>query len=126
MLTKILCLSLVCSLISIILKPVKAEYSLLVNISFGILFVYYISEPLSEVFLDLGSFSEYIQGGDEIFKRIFRVIIVAYISEIGAEIARSAGEGAIAKKVEIAGRIFAAQIVLPIFTLLMGVIKNVI
>ena len=126
MLAKVICLSLICALISIILKPVKPEYSLLVNLSYGILFVYIVSEPLSEVFLSLGDFSEYIQGGEEIFKRIFRIIIVAYVSEIGAEIARSAGESAIAKKVEIAGRICAAQVVLPIFTLLMSVIKNVL
>ena len=126
MLIKIVFLSIICSLISIILKSVKPEYSLFVSIAFCIIFIHIISEPLADVFIQLGSFSEYIQGGDEMLKRILRIITVAYTSEIAAEISRSAGESAIAKKVEIAGRIYAAQIIMPIFTILMDVIKNVL
>lgn len=126
MLAKVICLSLICTLFSVILKSVKPEYALLVNISFGILFVYFISEPLYEIFLKLDSLSMYIQGGEDILKKIFRIILIAYMTEICAEVARSAGENAIAKKIEIAGRIYSAQIILPVFTILMGVIKNVL
>lgn len=126
MLLKIILLSVVCALISVILKPIRPEYSLLVNISYGIIFVYLICEPLYDVFANLESFSSYIKGGDDILKRIFKIITVAYTSEIVAEICRSAGESSIAKKVEIASRIYAAHIIIPIFSLLMGVIKNVL
>ena len=126
MLIKIILLSFVCSLISVILKSVKPEYSLLTGIVFGVVFVYIISEPLSDIFVELNLFSQYIKGGEDVLKRVFRIITVAYATEIAAEISRSAGEGAIAKKVEIAGRIYAAQIVLPVFSLLMDVIKNVL
>lgn len=126
MFAKLLLLSVICSVVSVILKPVKPEFSILVGLSFAVIFIYSVCEPMSEIFLELSGFSQYIKNGSEILTRVLKIITVAYATEIAAEISRSAGETAIAKKVEIAGRIYAARIVLPIFSLLMDVIKNVL
>ncbi len=126
MIIKIILLAFVSTILSVILKPVKPEYSLLVGIGFAIIFAAMIIEPLSEIFLSVISISVYINGGEEIIKKILKIISIAYLSDICSEICKSAGESAIAKKVDIATRIYIAYTVMPIFVTMMDVIRNVI
>lgn len=45
---------------------------------------------------------------------IFKIVGIAYITEFGVQICRDAGEGAIAAKIELAGKIFITLLAIPI------------
>jgi stage III sporulation protein AD len=45
---------------------------------------------------------------------IFRIIGIAYITEFGAQVCRDAGEGAVAGRVEFAGKIIIMVLAIPI------------
>jgi len=45
---------------------------------------------------------------------ILKVIGIAYIAEFGAQVCRDAGEGAVAAKVELAGKALVLLLALPI------------
>lgn len=45
---------------------------------------------------------------------LLRIIGVAYLAEFGAQVCRDAGEGALAGKVELAGKIFILLLAIPI------------
>ncbi|GAF13664.1 stage III sporulation protein AD [Bacillus sp. JCM 19046] len=45
---------------------------------------------------------------------ILKIIGIAYIAEFGAQIAKDAGQGAIASKIELAGKIFILVLAIPI------------
>ena len=49
----------------------------------------------------------------EDFKSIIKVIGIAYITQFSAEIAKDSGNGAIAKKIELGGKISVLIIMLP-------------
>jgi stage III sporulation protein AD len=53
---------------------------------------------------------------------VLRIIGVAYVAEFGAQIARDAGEGAIAAKVEMGGKILILALAVPI---LLGILQLV-
>ncbi len=45
---------------------------------------------------------------------ILKIIGIAYIAEFGSQIAKDAGQGAIASKIELAGKIFILVLAIPI------------
>ncbi|WP_445509830.1 stage III sporulation protein AD [Rossellomorea marisflavi] len=57
---------------------------------------------------------------------ILKIIGIAYIAEFAAHITRDAGEGAIAAKVELAGKILILAMAIPILTVIIETIINMI
>lgn len=56
-------------------------------------------------------------------KTILKIIGIAYIAEFGAQITKDAGQGAIASKIELAGKVLILLMAIPIIT---AIIKQVI
>lgn len=54
---------------------------------------------------------------------ILKIIGIAYIAEFGAQISRDAGQGAIASKIELAGKVLILLMAIPIIT---AIIQTVI
>ncbi len=50
---------------------------------------------------------------------VLKIIGVAYLAELGAQVARDAGEGAVAAKVELAGKVIILALAVPIFAAVM-------
>lgn len=72
-------------------------------------------------------FSELIEaGGIEplYYKSLIKVIGVAYFTDIISGICRDAGEGAVAAKLEIAGRVMILTLTMPVVVRLIEVIIN--
>ncbi len=70
-------------------------------------------------------FGELIEAGGiepDYYKSVIKVIGVAYFTEIVSGLCRDAGEGAIAVKLEIAGRVCVLVLTMPIVARLMQVI----
>lgn len=57
---------------------------------------------------------------------ILKIIGIAYIAEFGAQIAKDAGQGAIASKIELAGKILIMVIAIPILTSIIEMILSMI
>jgi len=53
---------------------------------------------------------------------IFKIVGIAYVAEFGAQICRDAGEGAIASKVEFAGKVLIMVLATPILLALLNLI----
>ena len=58
------------------------------------------------------------------FKIVIKVIGIAYITQFSVELARDAGEGAIAKKLEFAGKVSVLCIIMPTVIDLLEVITS--
>mgnify|MGYP000850999347 CR=1 FL=1 len=57
---------------------------------------------------------------------ILKIIGIAYITEFGAQVCRDAGEGAIAAKIEFAGKILVMVMAVPIIALVLDTIVKLI
>lgn len=65
------------------------------------------------------------QGGvnSDYLGAVLRIVGVAYLTEFGAQVARDAGEGAVASKVELGGKVLVLTMALPI---LLGILQLVV
>ncbi len=57
---------------------------------------------------------------------ILKIVGIAYIAEFGAQITKDAGQGAIASKIELAGKILILAMAIPILTVIIETIINLI
>ena len=57
---------------------------------------------------------------------ILKIIGIAYIAEFGAQITKDAGQGSIASKIELAGKILILAMAIPILTVIIETIINLI
>lgn len=57
---------------------------------------------------------------------ILKIIGIAYVTEFGAQICRDAGEGAVAGKIEFAGKVLVMILAVPIIALVLDTIVRLI
>jgi len=57
---------------------------------------------------------------------ILKIIGIAYVTEFGAQVCRDAGEGAVAGKIEFAGKILVMVMAVPIIALVLDTIVRLI
>jgi stage III sporulation protein AD len=57
---------------------------------------------------------------------ILKIIGIAYIAEFGAQISKDAGQGAIASKIELGGKILILAMAIPILTALIETILGLL
>jgi len=57
---------------------------------------------------------------------IFKIIGISYVTEFGAQVCRDAGEGAVAGKIEFAGKVLVMVLAIPIIALVLDTILRLI
>ena len=57
---------------------------------------------------------------------IFKIIGISYATEFGAQVCRDAGEGAVAGKIEFAGKVLVMVLAIPIIALVLDTILRLI
>jgi stage III sporulation protein AD len=55
---------------------------------------------------------------------ILKIIGIAYIAEFGAQITKDADQGALASKIELAGKIIILSLAIPILTVVIETVLN--
>ena len=116
---KIIGVGLIGGILSMTVKQYKKEYALLVALATVTVILFFTLDTL-ETAISQNTFSY-----DHVyFTAVMKVVGVAYITQFGAEILRDGGEGAIALKVELAGKVFILGLTLPIVTEFLEVCVN--
>ncbi len=57
---------------------------------------------------------------------VFRVVGMAYVTELGANVCRDAGESALAAQVELAGRVFILIMAVPLILAVLEILSRVL
>ena len=57
---------------------------------------------------------------------LLRIIGIAYIAEFGTQVCRDAGEGALASKVELAGKVMILVLAVPIITTILDTVSRLL
>ncbi len=119
-------IGIIATILSVILRQQKPEFALQVSIVTGLIIFIFVISKLNYVIEVLNNLAKRIDMDLLYFTTILKVIGVAYIAEFGAQIARDAGEGAIASKVELAGKILIMVLAVPVLTSLLDLIIKII
>jgi len=123
---KILVIGIVVSILSVLLKQIKPEYSLIcVLIGSGILIIYIINsfQGILEFFARIVDKT----GIDKsMFTTMLKIIGVGYLIEFAASVCNDSGNSSIADKVVLAGKLIIFALSLPIITDLFNLVMELI
>ncbi|HNU80858.1 MAG TPA: stage III sporulation protein AD [Bacillota bacterium] len=123
---KIVMVGIIAALLAVVLKEEKPEMAVAISIVTGLVIFVFVITKLNSVMTVLKHFAAKANIEVLYFTTILKVIAIAYITEFGAQICRDAGEGAIAAKVEFAGKVLIMVIAIPILAALMDIMIKII
>ena len=123
---KIVMVGIIAALLAVVLKEEKPEMAVAISIVTGLVIFVFVITKLNSVMTVLKHFAAKANVDVLYFTTILKVIAIAYITEFGAQICRDAGEGAIAAKVEFAGKVLIMVIAIPILAALMDIMIKII
>lgn len=123
---KIVMVGIIAALLAVVLREEKPEIAVVISIVTGLVIFIFVITKLNSVMTVLRYFAAKANIDVLYFSTILKVIAIAYITEFGAQICRDAGEGAIAAKVEFAGKVLIMVIAIPILVALMDIMIKII
>ncbi|WP_139192806.1 stage III sporulation protein AD [Anaerobacillus arseniciselenatis] len=116
-------LGLITTFLALVVKEQKPIFAFMLTVFVGVIIfiflidqIYMIVTMLQKIAINANINMVYVQ-------TILKIIGIAYIAEFGAQIAKDAGQGAVASKIELAGKVFILVMAIPIIT---AIIETVI
>ncbi|BBB92909.1 MAG TPA: stage III sporulation protein AD [Methylomusa anaerophila] len=123
---QIIGLGFVVTLLILIVKYQKPELAVQLSLTLAtIIFLMVLSklQVVLELFRDLAEKANISQ---IYLNTILKIIGIAYVTDFGAQVCRDAGEGAVAGKIEFAGKILVMIMAIPIIALVLQTITRLI
>lgn len=115
-------LGLVITILALIIRTQKPEIALFLGLVFGIIIFWLILDKLGEILTVFRHLADDAKIDDLYITSLLKILGIAYITEFGAQICRDAGEGTIASKIELAGKVLILWLALPI---LVGILEAI-
>lgn len=92
----------------------------------GILIFLFLVDEIAKIIQMLEEIATQAKMNMMYFHTILKIIGIAYIAEFGAQIAKDAGQAAIASKVELAGKILILVMAIPILTAVIEMVLSLL
>jgi stage III sporulation protein AD len=108
-------IALVVTVFAVLLREVRPEMALLLALGFGVLIFILVLSKMGAIINLFRDLTHKAQVDELYLLTLLKILGIAYIAEFGAQICRDAGEGTIASKIELAGKILILLLALPIF-----------
>jgi len=122
---QIVAVGIIAGIMSLAIKKQVPEIALLISIAAAVLIFFMILPKLSAVFGVLGTVTDRIRGDMGFIGTLLQITGIAYIAEFGSQICKDAGEGAIATKIELAGKVLIMAASTPIIMALLSMVMQV-
>ncbi len=108
------------------IRPVRPELALLLGATSGALILLGLLPRIAQVIDLLERLAE--KGGVDAgyLGGVLKIVGVAYVAEFGAQVARDAGEGTLANKVELAGKVAILVLAIPIIMAVLDLILKLL
>lgn len=123
---RIIGLGLVGTVLGLLLKRENPQISLLITAATGILIFWMLCTPLGGLIGLLQNAADQAGVSSGYFSIVLKVIGIAYLAQFGAQLCADAGEGAVAAKVELAGKILIMAASAPVLTSLLELVMNLV
>lgn len=118
-------IGIVATILILVIKKHSPEIAIQVSILSGIVIFILVASKLSAVIDLLRNYADKANIKPAYFTTVLKITGIAYIAEFGAEVCKDAGEGSIASKIELAGKITIIVLSVPIITSLLDLIIKI-
>ncbi|WP_227938554.1 stage III sporulation protein AD [Alkalihalobacillus deserti] len=109
-------LGLIATFLALVIKEQKPLFAFMLTVFVGILIFLFLIDEIAKIINMLEGIAEQANMNMMYLQTILKIIGIAYIAEFGAQIAKDAGQAAIASKIELAGKILILVMAIPILT----------
>ena len=123
---QVVSIGIIASVLAIILKSQRPEYAIHISIVAGIIIFMFILSKLVVVMDMIQQMIQKVNIDYAFLSTIIKIIGIAYITEFGSQVCRDAGEGAIAAKIELGGKVTIMVLAVPIIMALLDVIIGIL
>lgn len=113
-------------MLCVIVRQLKPESAVFVNIAAGAMLLAAAVKMLSPSVKAISELADSAGISGEFAEVLIKALAISYIAALSADCARDAGEAALSAKLELAGRVSIAALSLPVFTSLAGLITSMI
>ncbi|HLR62437.1 MAG TPA: stage III sporulation protein AD [Lentibacillus sp.] len=113
---QIVVIGIIASILYIILKEINASFAFFLVLTTAILIFLAIIQQIGIIFKMIESLANKANVDGMYMATILKIIGIAYITELGANLTRDAGLSSVAAKIELAGKIFILLLAVPIIT----------
>ena len=125
-LLKVLVLGIIVSILSVFLKNVKPEYSILCLLIGGTIILLYILNSMLGLFNFFDEIVTKTGINNDLFMTMLKIVGVGYLVEFSASVCRDSGNSSIADKVVLAGKIMIFVISMPILNSLFNMVLDLV
>ncbi|MCA1320580.1 stage III sporulation protein AD [Bacillus haimaensis] len=119
-------LGLVATFLALIVKEQKPTFAFMLVVFVGCVIFLFLIDQVFHVIRMLERIAVNANVNLIYVETILKIVGIAYIAEFGAQITKDAGQGAIASKIELAGKILILAMAIPILTVIIETIINLI
>ncbi|ADC48383.1 stage III sporulation protein AD [Alkalihalophilus pseudofirmus OF4] len=109
-------LGLIATFLALVVKEQKPMFAFLLTVFVGVIIFIFLVDEITKIIEMLESIARNANINMVYLQTILKIIGIAYIAEFGAQIAKDAGQAAIATKIELAGKILILVMAIPILT----------
>ena len=113
-------------ILAMTLKRDTPLFAILISLAVALLIFLLIVPQLAGLVALVDIITTYLSQGQDYILVVVKIIGIAYIAEFGTQICRDAGEGAIAGKVELAGKVLIMGVAAPVIISLVEQVVSII
>lgn len=107
-------------------RPQRPEVALMITIAAGAAILVAVLSKVQNIIMVITDLSERANIESPYLAVVLKVIGVAYLAGFAAEVCKDAGEGALASKVEVAGKIIILALAVPVMVALMETLLRLV
>ncbi|MGD7007810.1 stage III sporulation protein AD [Metabacillus sp. 84] len=119
-------LGLVATFLALVLKEQKPTFAFLLVVFTGCVIFLYLVDQVYEIIRMIEKIAVNANVNLIYVETIMKIIGIAYIAEFGAQLTKDAGQGAIASKIELGGKILILTMAIPILTVIIETVIQMI
>ncbi|SMO39877.1 stage III sporulation protein AD [Melghirimyces algeriensis] len=119
-------LGLIATFLILVIKEQKPVFAFLLATFTGVVIFLSIVGKIADVITMLTKLADKAQVNSIFLETVLKIIGVAYIAEFGAQVTRDAGQGSIASKIELAGKILIMVMAIPVITMMIETVVKIL
>lgn len=123
---QVVALGLVVAVFAVLLRQERPEMALMLAFGFGVVVFLMVLAKLGAIVTVFQDVTRRAQVDELYLATLLKILGIAYIAEFGAQVCRDSGEGTVANKIELAGKILIMIMALPILAAILEVIVRLL
>jgi stage III sporulation protein AD len=123
---QVVALGLIVAVFAVLLRQERPEMALILVLGFGVIVFLFVLGKLGAIINVFQDVTRRAQVDELYLATLLKILGIAYIAEFGAQVCRDSGEGTVANKIELAGKVLIMILALPIFAAILEAIMRLL